>query len=348
MPISTRISAFYDLGQFFLFVTENEIDTTADLSKFTYLKEDFLSKLKSAEFQNPWFTQENLKFGLEQWGKLLTQENLNNWVKTYSTSSRPKNIGIILAGNIPIVGFHDLLSVLLSGNNVVVKTSSKDQILMDFVLNYLIEFDEDLKNAIQKVERIGNIDAVIATGSNNTSRYFEYYFKEIPHIIRKNRTSVAVLTGEESEEELKNLGQDIFRYFGLGCRNVTKLYLPNDFNTDLLFEAFYDWNPIINHTKYANNYDYNRAIYLMEQQPFLDNNFVMLKESSDLHSPIGVIHYAFYSNLDEVKKELEADAEKIQCVVGNDFAIQFGETQKPSLTDYADGVDTMEFLESLN
>lgn len=348
MPISKRISAFYDLGQFFLFMTENEIDTTADLSKFTYLKEDFLSKLKSAEFQNPWFTQENLKFGLEQWGKLLTQENLNNWVKTYSTSSRPKNVGIILAGNIPMVGFHDLLSVLLSGNNVVVKTSSKDQILMEFVLNYLIEFDEDLKNAIQKVERIGNIDAVIATGSNNTSRYFEYYFKEIPHIIRKNRTSVAVLTGEESEEELKNLGQDIFRYFGLGCRNVTKLYLPNDFNTDLLFEAFYDWNPIINHTKYANNYDYNRAIYLMEQQPFLDNNFVMLKESSDLHSPIGVIHYAFYSNLDEVKKELEADAEKIQCVVGNDFAIQFGDTQKPSLTDYADGVDTMEFLESLN
>ena len=348
MSISTRISAFYELGQFFLCMTENEYDTSINDAKFHYLKEDFLSKLKLAEYQNSWFTQDNLKFSLEQWGKLLSLENLKNWVNKYSYSSHPKNVGIILAGNIPMVGFHDLLSVLLSGNNVVVKTSSKDQVLMEFVLNYLIEFDEDLKNSIQKVERLGKIDAVIATGSNNTARYFEYYFKEIPHIIRKNRTSVAVLTGNESEEDLKKLGYDIFRYFGLGCRNVTKLYLPEGFNTDLLFEAFYDWNPIINHTKYANNYDYNRAIYLMEQQSFLDNNFVLLKESKDLHSPIGVIHFEFYNELDEVKNELKSNEEKIQCVVGKDFEIQFGETQKPSLTDYADGVDTMEFLENLN
>lgn len=348
MPFDSRISAIYDLGQFFSFITENETGKNANLAKFNYLKDDFSSKLKSAEIQNPWFTPENLKFGLAQWGKILTKENLNQWLELYSYSENQKNIGIIMAGNIPLVGFHDLISVLLSGNKALVKTSSKDDVLMDFVLNYLQDFDSDLKNSILKVEKLQNMDAVIATGSNNTARYFEYYFREIPHIIRKNRTSAAVLSGNESEEDLKNLSEDIFRYFGLGCRNVTKLYLPEGFNTDLLFEAFYDWNPIINHTKYSNNYDYNRAIYLMEQQPFLDNNFVILKESKDFHSPIGVIHYEFYKNLDEVKNELKFNEEKIQCVVGNDFEVKFGETQKPLLTDYADGIDTMKFLEGLN
>ncbi len=347
MPIDSRISAIYDLGQFFYFITENETDKNANLVKFDYLKEDFSAQLKSAAIKNPWFTNENLKFNLEQWGKTLTKENLNNWLSVYSFSENPKNVGIIMAGNIPLVGFHDLISVLLSGHNAMIKASSKDDVLMDFVINYLKNTDEDLNKSIQKVERMQQTDAVIATGSNNTARYFEYYFKEIPHIIRKNRTSVAVLNGNESEEDLKKLSEDIFRYFGLGCRNVTKLYLPEHFNTDLLFEAFYDWNSIINHTKYSNNYDYNRAIYLMEQQGFLDNNFVILKESQELHSPIGVIHYEFYAELDEVKKELKSNEEKIQCVVGNDFEVKLGETQKPRLSDYADGIDTMKFLNAL-
>jgi len=345
MPFNSRISAIYDLGQFFSFITENEVDKKENLPKYRYLKDEFLSVLKMAEIHNPWFTQDNLKFCLEQWGKLLTESNLTDWLRNYSFTQNPKNVGIIMAGNIPLVGFHDLLCVLLSGHNAIVKTSSKDDVLMDFVIKYLQDFDGDLKNAVQKTEKLQNHDAVIATGSNNTARYFEYYFKEIPHIIRKNRTSVAVLNGNETTEDLKNLAEDIFRYFGLGCRNVTKLYLPKDFNTNILFEAFYDWNPIINHTKYSNNYDYNRAIYLMEQQPFLDNNFVILKKSKELHSPIGVIHYEFYENLGEVKKELAENKEKIQCIVGNGFEVKFGETQKPSLTDYADGVDTMRFLE---
>ena len=347
MPIDSRISAIYDLGQFFSFITENETDKNLNLAKFEYLKEDFLVQLNSAEIQNPWFTQENLHFNLAQWGKILTKENINNWVSPYEYAQNPKKVGIIMAGNIPLVGFHDLISVLLSGHNAMVKSSSKDDVLMDFVIHYLKNADEDLANAVQKVERLQNSDAVIATGSNNTARYFEYYFKEIPHIIRKNRTSVAVLTGNESPEDLKKLSEDIFRYFGLGCRNVTKLYLPENFITDLLFEAFYDWNLIINHTKYSNNYDYNRAIYLMEQQAFLDNNFVILKEAKDFHSPIGVVHFEFYENLDKVKKELEENEEKIQCVVGNDFEVKFGETQKPTLTDYADQVDTMKFLEHI-
>lgn len=346
MSIPSRISAIYDLGQFFSFITENEINKIENKPKYEFLKEEFDAKLKLAQIHNPWFTQDNLKFCLEQWGEILTEENLKNWVSYYSETQNPKNVGIIMAGNIPLVGFHDLISVLLSGHNAIVKTSSKDDILMSFIINYLQEF-ELLKNAIQKVEKLQNHDAVIATGSNNTARYFEYYFKEIPHIIRKNRTSVAVLNGNESAEDLKKLAEDIFRYFGLGCRNVTKLYLPKGFNTDLIFEAFYDWNDIVNHTKYSNNYDYNRAIYLMGSEAFLDNNFVVLKESQDLFSPIGVINYEFYESLDKIKNELIQNEEKIQCIAGNDFEVKFGETQKPSLTDYADGVDVMKFLEKL-
>lgn len=346
MSIPSRISAIYDLGQFFSFITENETDKDSNLPKFKYLHDEFNAKLELAQIHNPWFTQDNLKFCLEQWGKILTEENLKNWVNNYSETQNPKNVGIIMAGNIPLVGFHDLISVLLSGHNAIVKTSSKDDILMSFVIDYLQEFEE-LKNAIQKVEKLQNHQAVIATGSNNTSRYFEYYFKEIPHIIRKNRSSAAVLNGHEKEEDLKNLAEDIFRYFGLGCRNVTKLYLPKGFNTDLIFEAFFDWNDIVNHTKYSNNYDYNRAIYLMGSEEFLDNNFVILKNSKELFSPIGVINFEFYEDLNAVKNELNQNKEKIQCVVGNDFEIPFGDTQKPSLTDYADGIDVMKFLEKL-
>lgn len=347
MSIQTRISAIYDLGQFFLFITENEFNKNANSAKFEYLRDEFLNKLKLAEIQNPWFTPDNLQFCLEQWGKILTPENLQNWTERYPEINYPKNIGIIMAGNIPLVGFHDLISVLVSGHDAIVKTSSKDDVLMSFVIEFLKEADENLKNSIHKVEKLKDHDAVIATGSNNTARYFEYYFKDLPHIIRKNRTSVAVLNGDETEEDLKNLSEDVFRYFGLGCRNVTKLYLPSRFNTDLLFESFYHWNPIIHHTKYSNNYDYNRAIFLMSKDKFLDNNFVILKESSDLFSPIGVLNYEFYDDINKVREDLNSYEEKIQCIVGNNFSLEFGQTQKPMLTDYADGVDTLEFLTSL-
>jgi hypothetical protein len=347
MSIQTRISAFYDLGQFFLFFTDNQEYKQLNHVRNESLREEFESVLKLAEIHNPWFTQENLKYSLEQWGSLLTPEKLEKWTNYYQYTQNPKNVGIIMAGNIPMVGFHDLLSVLLSGHRAWVKSSSKDDVLMNWIITYLKETENEFQTAIQKVERLQNVEAVIATGSNNTARYFEFYFKEIPHIIRKNRTSVAVLKGDETTEELKELGKDIFTYFGLGCRNVTKIYLPKNFNTDLLFEAFYDWNPIINHPKYANNYDYNRAIYLMGNEKFLDNNFVILRESEDLHSPIGVIHYHFYEDHNALKVELMEREENIQCMVGKDLPIKFGNTQKPSLMDYADGIDTMKFLEGL-
>lgn len=353
MAIHTRISAFTDLGQLFKYIVQSDLDENNHSSAKDPKTQQLIESLKMAKIHNSWFTPENLSYAVKQWSNVLTQQNLENWLKNYSFAERPKNVGIILAGNIPMVGFHDLLSVLLSGNNAIVKTSSKDKMLMDFIIDFLRNSNEDLEKAITKVDRLEEYDAIIATGSNNTARYFEYYFSKVPHIIRKNRTSVAVLDGKETTEDLKKLAEDIFMYFGLGCRNVTKLYLPKGFNTDLLFESFYEWNSIINHAKYANNYDYNRTVYLMSNENvFLDNNFVILKESKDLHSPIGVVYFEFYEELDKVKADLERQRNSIQCIVGHAFpateiSVSFGETQHPSLTDYADGVDVMDFLENL-
>ncbi len=347
MSVQNRIKSITELGKFFGAITGENISENSFSDESI---NEFRQKMKQSEIQNSWFTDENLKFCLKQWSKILTEENLKNWIKQYKTDNSPKNIGIVMAGNLPLVGLHDLISVILSGHNPIVKTSSKDTVLMSAVIDFLTERNPSLKDVIKKTERLKEQDAVIATGSNNTARYFEYYFKDIPHIIRKNRTSVAVLDGNETKQDLKNLANDIFRYFGLGCRNVTRLYLPENFNTDLLFEAFYDWKEIINHNKYANNYDYNRAVYLMSKDKFLDNNFVILKESDSFHSPIGVVFYSFYKNSDEVKKELTEKSEEIQCVVGNLFkdfknSVDFGQTQMPKLNDYADGVDVMKFLE---
>jgi hypothetical protein len=353
MAIHTRISAFTDLGQLFKSIVPSDLVENAHSSEKDSKIQQLIESLKLAEIHNSWFTPENLSYALNQWSQELTQQKLENWLKKYSYAEHPKNVGMVLAGNIPMVGFHDLLSVLLSGNNAIVKTSSKDKILMDFIIDFLRNYNEDLAQAITKVDRLEEYDAIIATGSNNTARYFEYYFGKVPNIIRKNRTSVAVLDGNETKEDLKKLGEDIFMYFGLGCRNVTKLYLPKGFNTDLLFESFYEWNSIINHAKYANNYDYNRTVYLMSNENvFLDNNFVILKESQDLHSPIGVIYFEYYEELNKVKLDLQSQRNNIQCIVGHAFpeteiSVSFGETQHPSLTDYADGVNVMDFLENL-
>lgn len=339
--VHSRISAVCDLGSFFGKILNDPIETS-----------EFHSKLKSAEIHNPWFTPENLNYCLKQWNEVLTRENIENWLKEYKYSDSPKKVGIIMAGNLPLVGLHDLISVILSGNDAIVKTSSKDDVLMSAVIDFLTENYPELKNSIQKTERLKDHDAVIATGSNNTARYFEYYFKDIPHIIRKNRTGVAVLDGSESKQELSGLADDIFRYFGLGCRNVTKLFLAENYNTDQLFESFFEWKDIINHPKYANNYDYNRAVFLLGKEKFLDNNFVMLKESESFHSPIAVVHYSYYKNQDELKNILDQNSEEIQCIVGHPTAgiqnqIGFGQSQKPGLNDYADGVDVMKFLENL-
>ncbi len=309
---------------------------------------DFELLLKKSEIENPWFTDENQKFALLQWADLLTEENIKNWLKEYSASKISKRVGLILAGNIPLVGFHDVISVVLSNHIPVIKLSSKDRYMIPFLLKKWNEFSEG-NVSFEFVEKLENFDAVIATGSNNTARYLEYYFKDRLNIIRKNRTSIAVLKGDETDEELQLLAKDIFQYFGLGCRNVTRLFIPKDFVIDRLFENFLNFQDIINHNKYANNYDYNRAVYLLNQEKFWDNNFVMLKEDDKLFSPLSVINFSRYSSLEEVKSFVAENEESIQCVVAKEElgfnSVQLGEAQNPSLDTYADDVDTMKFLE---
>lgn len=312
-------------------------------------------KIEAAVHYNGWFTKKNILFSLEQWAKALKPENLKKWLSPYNFKKvDPKTVGVIMAGNIPLVGFHDFIAVLVSGHKVLVKQSSNDKLLLPVLADYLKaiapewqEKIEILPDSADAASRMTNFDAVIATGSNNTARYFEYYFSGKPSIIRKNRNSVAVLTGDESADDLQALAEDIFRYYGLGCRNVSKLYVPENFNFNAFFEAVYSWNSIINQAKYANNYDYNKAVYLMSQFQLLENGFLILKEDSSLSSPIATLFYEKYKNLDDLRAEIEARREEIQCVVAKgviDEEVAFGETQHPELWDYADNVDTLEFL----
>ncbi|SKB90541.1 Acyl-CoA reductase (LuxC) [Soonwooa buanensis] len=306
--------------------------------------------LKRSEVENPWFDEANLRFSLESWASLLNASALETWLSKYHFESKNKRVGLILAGNIPMVGWHDVMSVILSGNIPVIKLSSKDRWLIPFLLKL---WNDNAEGGIsyELVERLENFDAVIATGSNNTARYLEYYFKDHKSIIRKNRTSVAVVSENDSDEDLRKLADDIFIYYGLGCRNVTRLLIPEDYKLDRLFENFIDYQSIINHNKYANNYDYNRAVFLLNQDKFWDNNFVMLKEDDKLFSPLAVINFSRYKSLDEVKAFINDNEGDIQAVVTNldlgTESVKLGEAQQPSLDTYADNVDTMAFLAGL-
>lgn len=315
---------------------------------YNEIDEKFAALLRKSEIENSWFTQESQRFALKQWADLLTEENLNHWLSKYKPSHDSKKVGLILAGNIPMVGFHDVISVILSQHIALIKLSSKDRTILPFLLNKWQEFSE-AELQYEFVEKLQDFDAVIATGSNNTARYLEYYFKDHLSIIRKNRTSIAVLKGDETPEELQLLAEDIFRYYGLGCRNVTRLFIPQDFVIDGLFENFLNFKEIINHNKYANNYEYNRAIYLLNQERFWDNNFVMLKEDEALFSPLSVINFTRYKNIDEVKSFINENEENIQAIVAKPElgldSIALGEAQNPDLETYADHVDTMQFLE---
>ena len=302
---------------------------------------------------NSWFTEESVNLAIDGICYMLKKEYLEKWISQYSLSEEnPKRIGAIFAGNIPLVGFHDLLSVLITGNTIVAKLSSQDAQLIPHICQKLIEFDAEFKKHIQFVERLNDVDAVIATGSDNSARYFEYYFGKYPHIIRKNRTSVAILKGEESADQLQELGQDIFQYYGLGCRNVSKIYVPIGYKFDTFFKALEKYNGVINHHKYRNNYDYNKSIYLVNKVTHLDNGFLLLTENDQLVSPISVLYYEEYIDTEDLQMKIESNREKIQCIVGDKSAhediVPFGKAQKPELWDYADDVDTIKFLQSLN
>jgi hypothetical protein len=345
-------SSFVELGNFLRqFSLEKNTKETSVLQNDLFYDE-FISLVELSQSHNGWFTPEQVYFSVQSWGNALTETNLNQWLSSYDFSKiTTKKVGLVLAGNIPLVGFHDFLSVLISGHDVLVKTSSNDQHLLKFLAKYLIAIQPELNSKITFVEgKLEGFDAVIATGSNNTARYFEFYFKDKPSIIRKNRNSVAVLYGTETLEDLVGLGEDIFRYFGLGCRNVSKLFVPKDYNFEAFFKAMYTYREVIQYEKYANNYDYNKAVFLMSNFQLLDNEFLTIKEDTSYSSPISSIFYEFYDNLEAVKSRLQEDADQIQCIVSKNLtenSIAFGQTQQPKLWDYADNVDTLAFLSKI-
>ncbi len=340
-------SAFIELGMFLGQFSSDSKDEKVMNNNLFY--NDFKDLIALSQSHNGWYTPENVLYAVESWSKALTEKNINQWLHSYQFDLVvPKKVGIILAGNIPLVGFHDFLSVLIAGHEVIVKTSSNDQKLLPFLVNYLISVAPKLKNKIHFIEgKLESYDAIIATGSNNTARYFEYYFKDKPTIIRKSRNSVAVLVGNESKEQMIALGEDIFRYFGLGCRSVSKLFVPKNYNFDLFFNGIFSYQDVIKYEKYANNYDYNKAVFLMSNFQLLDNEFLTIKEDKSHASPIASVFYEFYDDLNQLKTRLETEKDTIQCVVSNNLienSVAFGQTQQPNLWDYADGIDTIQFL----
>lgn len=337
-----KIKGLVGVGEFLLDFLQK------DPESYTAEEHQLYAVMKKSEQENPWFTQENQRFCLQHWAHLFNEDSIKHWLSGYSVAKTSKKVGLILAGNIPLVGFHDVLSVLLSNHIPLIKLSSKDRLLLPFLLEKWNAGSEGILNYAW-VEKLTDYDAVIATGSNNTARYLEYYFKDSSSLIRKNRTSVAVLKGDETNEELQLLAEDIFRYFGLGCRNVTRLLIPRDFDLARLFENFLHFKDLINHHKYANNYDYNRAVYLLNQELFWDNNFVMLKEDDQLFSPLSVINFSRYDHIDDVQLYLDENEDQIQCVVAKAAlqipdAADFGKAQYPALNTYADNTDTLQFL----
>ena len=336
MNLEARINAFSLLGDHIRTLQSDEFNALMD----------------AIAYQNPWFTTENVRMSLQGISKLLNRRDLTKWASTYDLNpASSKTVGLAMAGNIPLVGFHDFLSVLMAGHRVRAKLSSVDSILLPHLATKLISLEPEFDKRIHFEERLNNVDAVIATGSDNTARYFEYYFRNIPHIIRKNRSSCAILSGNENAEQLSRLGKDVFSYFGLGCRNVSKLYLPQGYDLANLFPAWESFSQIIHHHKYVNNYDYQKSILLVNKIPFYDNGFVLLKKEEAFVSPISVLFYEYYKNTEELKLKINNHQEKIQCIVSSqkwfDGSEDFDEAQFPELSDYADKIDTLAFLEKI-
>ncbi len=332
MTLNERINAFALLGEKIVNLSPQ------DLSEYSY----------RAQSQNQWFTEDNVTRAFSGISYMLSRVKLDQWLSKYPKLNPevPKIVGIIMAGNIPLVGFHDLLCVLLSGHFAAIKTSSQDSFLIQLVINWLEEIEPRFKKNLEIRERLNEIDALIATGSDNTARYFEYYFKNHPKIIRKNRTSIAVLDGSETEDQLKALGNDIFWYFGLGCRNVSKIFVPQDYDPRKFFESIEVFSGISNHSKYCNNYDYHKSILLVNGTKHLDNGFLLWLPTDNLVSPISILHAHEYADKEEVNRIISVNENKLQCIIGNGYT-SFGGGQLPEPWDYADNVDTLDFLSQL-
>ena len=334
MTTDERLAGLVKLGNFIHAIDEAELD-------------DVLLKVKT---ENPWFTPGSVKLALEGLRRYLDRPKLKKWASGYRVNPQvQKKVAVVMAGNVPLAGVHDLLSVLVSGHAILIKLSSKDTVLTTWLIDRLLEIEPRFSPLITVAAQLKNFDAVIATGSDNSARYFNYYFGKYPHIIRKNRTSCAILSGSESPADLMLLGRDVFTYFGLGCRNVSKIFIPKDFDPTRLIKSWDIYVDILHHNKYHNNYDYQKSILLVNKIPFYDSGFVILHENTKLVSPISVVYLERYDSAGDLSEKLESVTDKIQCIVGNTRPehIPFGHAQSPELWDYADRVDTMKFLETL-
>jgi hypothetical protein len=338
MNLEERIKSFSALGQILgNAVRDNSGKYAVGLNQL----------IDNQHILNPWFTPENVRTAINAIAEELTEENLVRWTNAYprlQEEIKPVRAGVIMAGNIPLAGFHDFLSVLISGNDIIAKTSSKDSELISYISRILCDVNPDFKDKIKITDGIlTGFEVVIATGSNNSSRYFEYYFRSNPRIIRRNRNSVAIIDGNETMTEMEALGSDIFLYFGLGCRNVSKLYIPDGYDLTFLAKYWEHYSGCIRHQKYANNYDFNKAVYLVNKEYFYDTGYLLMKEESKLSSPVSVLFYEYYKSKNDLKKNIKINNERIQCVISR-LDIPFGKAQFPHLWDYADGIDTIEFL----
>jgi hypothetical protein len=319
------------------------------------LENDLIYIVEKAEILNPWFTKKNIHTALAAIkNQFLNEQAIDTLIEKYhlTDSAEIKKIGIVCAGNIPLVGWHDIICTFLAGHVAQVKLSDKDTVLVKWMIESLAKIIPETKSYFEIVERLKDYDAAIATGSNSTAQHFEYYFKHVPHIIRRNRNSIAILSGQENAEQLVLLGKDVFDYFGLGCRNVSLICVPIDYNVKRIFEAWEGFDELNLHNKYKNNFDYNVALYLLNKDLFLHNDFVILKESDDIISRIATVHIKRYDTLIELKDWISQNKQSIQCVVSADKidgieTVSFGESQCPTILTYADGVDTMQFLLSV-
>ena len=338
---SQIISAFAAIGEILAaFAKDQSRPATCTAAEW----EALVALVQKEQHFNGWFTEDAIKMAFQEIALWLTSEQLQEWLAPYAYAEKPQTVALILPGNLPLVGFHDFLCVLCSGHKALIKLSSEDARLLPLLAKMLVLFEPALESRIEfAFGKLVTYNAVIATGSNNSMLHFKQYFTSVPHLLRGHRTSIAVLDGSETTAELTLLGHDIFQYYGRGCRNVTQMLLPLDFELNRFFEAIMPYAEVVNHKKYGNNYDYNKAIHLMNQVPILDNHFLLLKESQELHSPLGMLHYHRYASINEVEAYLETNQQQIQCVVGHTY-MPFGTAQCPQLTDYADGIDTIQFL----
>ena len=346
MNLNNRITLFVKLGRFFSDYINNNLESLE--------RNKFDKAINESILHNSFFSKKNILKSLLSWSNVLTKKSIDDFLSNYliKNKKREKKIAIIMAGNIPLVGFHDFFCVIISGNFAVIKLSSKDSHLFKFILSFLVKENPDFDTKFDVVEsKLEIFDAVIATGNNISANQFELYFKKYPKIIRKNRHSIAILNGNETKKEIELLANDIFYYYGLGCRNVSKIFIPNNYNLDILFKSFVLWNEVINKNSYSNNYNYYRAIYLLNKEVFFDNGFVLLKESEKIGSPVGTIYFEYFKSDNQIKEMIKKNNEKIQCIVSNNNypkTIKFGETQMPNLNDFADDIDTFNFLLKLN